>query len=181
MASITFTSDGGIKTTGDIHISHNTTDNMLYNTTNPMLKFSENGTQSVGIVYTDWDAYRPSKGIKVMDVDNDDIGNVWFEAQGSIYAPSFNATSARKDKENIKDATLNATELINSVNVVEFNFKNDTEKNKKIGFIADDTSEVLATKNHDTMDVYSCIGVLIKAIQELSSEVEILKKEKING
>ena len=59
---------------------------MTYTTTNPRIVFSENGTQAVGLVYCDYDSYRVSKGLKVMDVDNSDTGNVWLEVQGSFYA-----------------------------------------------------------------------------------------------
>lgn len=80
---------GLITTNGDIHITHNTTDTMTNATTNPKLIFSENGIQKVGIVYTDFNSYRFSKGLKVMDVDGNDDGNVWLEAQGYMYSSGF--------------------------------------------------------------------------------------------
>ncbi len=64
----------------EVHISGTTSNDMTYSTANPKLVFSENGGQSVGIVYTDYDSYRASKGLKVMDVDNSDGGHVWLEA-----------------------------------------------------------------------------------------------------
>lgn len=94
---------------------------------------------------------------------------------GSCSAASFNATSAREKKENISDAVLNACKLLNSVNVVNFNFKDDKNKVPKIGFIADDTDSLLSTPDHDQMDITNCIGILIKAVQELSKELEVLK------
>lgn len=70
-----------------LNIKGNCSANMNYSTTNPKIIFSDsNGAQAVGIVYTDTDVYRPSKGLKIMDVNNDDIGNVWFEVQGEIWA-----------------------------------------------------------------------------------------------
>lgn len=71
--------------TGVIHLSWDTNDNMNYTTTNPRIIFSENGIQKVGIVYTDFNSYRASKGLKIMDVDNNDTENVWLEVQGSLY------------------------------------------------------------------------------------------------
>lgn len=85
--------------------------------------------------------------------------------------------SARIYKENIQDYIQNAVELINSINIVEFNYKNDPEKNQKIGFIADDTDAQLASKNHNIMDIYNCIGILLKAVQELSAEIKELKNQ----
>lgn len=80
---------GNIRTTGDIYITHATNNNMNYNTSNPRIVFSESGTQAVGLVYTDYNSYRPSKGLKVMDTDNVDTGNVWFEVQGYNYSSGY--------------------------------------------------------------------------------------------
>lgn len=80
---------GDIGTGGNIYISHSTNNNMNYDTSNPRIVFSEYGSQAVGLVYTDYDSYRLSKGLKVMDVNNDDTGNVWFEVQGYNYSSGY--------------------------------------------------------------------------------------------
>ena len=49
-------------------------------------KNGSNKIQAVGIVYTDVDGYRSTKGLKIMDVDGSDGGNVWLEVQGEIWA-----------------------------------------------------------------------------------------------
>lgn len=55
----------------------------------PRIIFQEkngaNKIRAVGIVYTDVDAYRPTKGLKIMDVDGSGRGNVWLEVQGDIW------------------------------------------------------------------------------------------------
>lgn len=55
----------------------------------PRIIFQEkngaNKIQAVGIVYTDTDDYRPTKGLKIMDVDGSDGKNVWLEVQGDIW------------------------------------------------------------------------------------------------
>lgn len=48
-------------------------------------KSGTNKIRAVGIVYTDTDAYRPTKGLKIMDVDNSNAENVWLEVQGDIW------------------------------------------------------------------------------------------------
>lgn len=69
-----------------LNIRGSSSTDMTYSTTNPKIIFSDgNGAQAVGIVYTDTDVYRPTKGLKIMDVNNDDAGNVWFEVQGDIW------------------------------------------------------------------------------------------------
>lgn len=80
---------GNIRTTGNLYISHATNNNMNHDTSNPRIVFSESGSQAVGLVYTDHDSYRPSKGLKVMDTDNDDTSNVWFEVQGYNYSSGY--------------------------------------------------------------------------------------------
>lgn len=55
-------------------------------------------------------------------------------------------------------------DIINSVKICSFNMKGDEAKDYRIGFIADDTDERIAGKNHDIMDLQNCIGVLIKAV-----------------
>lgn len=71
-----------------LNIKGNCSTDMNYSTTNPKIIFSANGAQAVGIVYTDVDTYRPTKGLKIMDVDGSDGGNVWLEVQGEIWAGS---------------------------------------------------------------------------------------------
>lgn len=55
----------------------------------PRIIFQEkndtNKIQAIGIVYTDTDAYRPTKGLKIMDVDGSDADNVWLEVQGDVW------------------------------------------------------------------------------------------------
>lgn len=80
---------GNIRTTGNLYISHATNNNMNHDTSNPRIVFSESGNQAVGLVYTDYNSYRHSKGLKVMDVDNNDPGNVWFEVQGYNYSSGY--------------------------------------------------------------------------------------------
>lgn len=80
---------GNIRTTGNLYISHATNNNMNHDTSNPRIVFSESGSQAVGLVYTDYDSYRPSKGLKVMDTNNVDTSNVWFEVQGYNYSSGY--------------------------------------------------------------------------------------------
>lgn len=81
--------NGNIRTTGDLYITHATNNNMNHDTSNPRIVFSDRIRQAVGLVYTDYDSYRASKGLKVMDVDNDCPDNVWFEVQGYNYSSGY--------------------------------------------------------------------------------------------
>ena len=98
----------------------------------------------------------------------------WFRAT-AVYAGSTALTSARAMKKEISPYTDSALEIINSTDIVNFIYKNDLANVKRVGFIADDTHELLATPNHDNMDVGNSIGLLLKAVQELSSENKELR------
>ena len=98
--------------------------------------------------------------------------NDWFDG---CFCENY---SKRELKENIHSFTQSALDLINKTNIVDFNYKDDINKNYKVGFIADDTDSILSTSQHDRMDMYNCIGVLLKAVQELDNKVnQILIKE----
>ena len=95
----------------------------------------------------------------------------------TIYSNNQAAVSKRSLKQDIKEWNKNALEILGDVDVVEFSYKNDPEKTHHIGFIADDTDESIAGENHDRMDVTNCIGVLIKAVQELSEKIKYLEEK----
>ena len=98
----------------------------------------------------------------------------------NVYCQSVIQGSKRDLKTNIQAFTDDAVELLKSVSVCSYNFKSDMniraeERINYIGFIADDTDERLSGKGHDAFLSNNCIGVLIKAIQELSAEIDKLK------
>ena len=170
---------GGVSTTGNdcvaigtrhIHIRGTTNADMTYSTTNPRLIFSENGEQAVGIVYTDWDAYRGSKGLKVQDVDNNDTGNVWLEAQGNMYAANFYTTSDLNKKKNI---------TILSEHIRKFQLK-DTEK-WYYGVIAQEVPEMFREGQEGSMTVnYNSVlsyyvGLLENKVKELEEKIKELE------
>lgn len=94
---------------------------------------------------------------------------------GEMHAQEFYRTSTRKIKKDIAPFSENATSILNGVDVVEYKLKKGPDY-KKIGFIAEDTHEYLSTPEHNVMDQGSSIGLLIKAVQELSAKVEELER-----
>ena len=88
--------------------------------------------------------------------------------------------SLRARKENIERYLGKALELFNSVTVCSFRYKCDHDNPDAYthyGFIADDTDERLSSPSHDIMEIGNCIGLLIKAVQELSQEIDNLKEK----
>lgn len=95
----------------------------------------------------------------------------------TLKASAYNTGSLRELKENIEPADINALDIIDNTLITKFNFKADETKETRIGYIADDTHELLSGPNHDKMDLNNCVGVMMKAIQELSEENKKLKNE----
>lgn len=93
----------------------------------------------------------------------------------NLYAAGFYVSSLRSLKENIEPTKVKAVDLINSQEIVDFNYKADKDKAHKVGLIADDSDPLFLDKKGETVDLYNTCGILMKAVQELSAEVERLK------
>lgn len=93
-----------------------------------------------------------------------------------LRAAAFQTVSTIIAKENIKPFTESALNLINETAIVEYNLISDPDT-KRVGFIAENTNELMAGKNHDQMDLSSTVGILMKAVQELSEQVNQLKSQ----
>jgi len=101
-------------------------------------------------------------------------------SSGAISAASYNSTSSRRYKQNIKDLT-NGLNLVNILRPVTFDW-NNKNINNDIGMIAEEVYEVLPTIVHknendevESLDYSKLTPILISAIQELIKEVEELK------
>lgn len=91
------------------------TSNTIANSTPRIIFQEKNGTnkiQAVGIVYTDVDAYRPTKGLKIMDVDGSDGENVWLEVQGDIWTGGNIRINNSKSLIQSQTNTSNYTEAV---------------------------------------------------------------------
>jgi hypothetical protein len=109
---------------------------------------------------------------------------------GQTYALGNVAVSSSdiRLKQNVDDCEVDALELIKAIKMHQFEWKNTGEK-QKIGFIADELEQLdprLAMgggwKDSNTMsiksvDTFYLLGYLVKAVQELSIEVESLRRE----
>jgi hypothetical protein len=95
---------------------------------------------------------------------------------------AFSSNSDENLKENIKPLN-NVIDKIKNYRCVEYNFKDDKNKNKKIGFIAQDWqkdfSQVVNKNKQDVLSIKytETIPVLLKAIQEQQDMIQELKKE----
>ena len=111
-------------------------------------------------------------------------------ASGTITAAVFNATSDKRLKTDILPwpTTISASELINKINIYEYKFKSDTNKEKHIGVIAQELQELdvngfnFVSENEDgylSVKEGKLVYLLIKAVQEQNKKIEELE-EKLN-
>lgn len=70
----------------NLHIYGSASATMTAASTNPKITFSENGTQPVHLIYTDYDTYRGPAGLKVIGDTSQTSSPAWFEVEGDIYA-----------------------------------------------------------------------------------------------
>jgi hypothetical protein len=91
-------------------------------------------------------------------------------ASSIVEAGAFNTVSSIKYKKNVYDFNESALDLITDVNIVHYNFKNQSLP--KVGFIAEYTHPYFSTPNMDSFDLTNTISILIKAVQELSIKIK---------
>jgi hypothetical protein len=101
---------------------------------------------------------------------------------GALAAESFNSTSSRKYKNNIRNLT-NGLNIINNLRPVMFDW-NDKDIKNDIGMIAEEVNEILPTivyKNIkgeiDGLEYGKLVAVLTAAVKELTAEVQELKRQ----
>lgn len=100
----------------------------------------------------------------------DDVTFAQVDVNGTVHATAFFTDSLREFKTNIVPTSINAIDLINSTEIVEYNYKSNVEGDTRIGFIADDTDAVFSSSAKNQFDLANTVGVLMKAIQELSAK-----------
>ena len=110
---------------------------------------------------------------------------VWWNQVGSGSVKYWiDKASDKRLKENITPATINALDIINKLDMVEFDFIKD-KKHEEVGLIAQEVEKVIPqviSRNPENEDDYLHIDYtvfvpyLIKAIQELNQKVERLEQ-----
>ncbi len=109
---------------------------------------------------------------------------VWWNQVGSGSVKYWgDKASDRRLKENIVPTTINALDVINKLDMVEFDFIKD-KKHEEVGLIAQEVEKVIPQaisrnpENEDDflhIDYTAFVPYLIKAIQELNQKVERLE------
>ena len=108
---------------------------------------------------------------------------VWWNQIGDGTVKYYiDRASDRRLKENITSTKINAVDIINKLDMVEFDFIKD-KKHEEVGLIAQEVEKIIPqaiSKNPDNEDDFlhidytAFVPYLIKAIQELNQKVERL-------
>ncbi len=97
---------------------------------------------------------------------------------GSAYSDgaSWVDSSSRELKENIKSLTTEeALNTLKNLSPVKFNYKANKEE-KRVGFIAEDVPELVATKDRKGMSPMDVAAVLTKIVQEQQKSIQEQQK-----
>lgn len=130
-----------------------------------------------------------ANSINVFCSDNDNINSYIEVKKGSqfssvspngVWAPSFNNTSIEEVKQNIEKMKSNAIKLINDTDLYNYNYKGESNKDKKhIGIVIGDNynyaKEILSSDGKG-VDLYSMISVAWQAIKEQQEQIETMQK-----
>ena len=150
------------------------------NRTQGTSQFHINGSGYSAFHWLDATAYyiNQNSTIRSLRIYSGTSGGVELAAGGT----SWGTFSDETEKENIKPLD-NVLDKIKDYRCVEYNFKDDENKDKKIGFIAQDWqkdfSQVVNKNKQDVLSIKytETIPVLLKAIQELQAKVKELENK----
>lgn len=163
----------GAKSTTDLLRVESSTSSSVFSYIQPIGAGFVNGSGSHAIYIMADDS------ISMIDI-YDSNGTTSLAGAG-ITTPKLTQTSLESIKKNINKFTKNATDIINNSDIYEYNLKSDKDEDKKlIGFVIGDkyrTPSEVIDKEGQAVELYSAIGILWKAVQELSARVEQLEKE----
>ena len=97
-----------------------------------------------------------------------------------VTATAFYESSLRELKENIEPFDKSGLDLINKIDIVTYDKKDKTIKDK-IGIIIDESPKEFANPEKNKVDLYKTIFIQAKAIQELSDKLNMLENKINNG
>ncbi|MCP5050723.1 MAG: tail fiber domain-containing protein, partial [bacterium] len=111
-----------------------------------------------------------SGGIVQMTID--DVSPFILMADGGTYDGTWNNGSSREIKENIKNLTnTEAISALENLKPVTYNYKTSQEEGR-VGFIAEDVPELVATKSRKNLSSMDIVAVLTKVVQQQQALVK---------
>lgn len=139
------------------------------------IRVSENGNV---VVTANSTALTPFDGSISLGTSNSPFKDIW--ASGEISSDTFNATSDKRLKENIKPFKIEKSIL--DLPIYEFNFKSDKDKKIHVGCLAQDLQEICPEIVREDDQGYLSIEegkityLLIDEVRKLKEEIERLEE-----
>jgi hypothetical protein len=117
-------------------------------------------------------------GHHLFSVDNTyNIGAAAASRPANIYcAGTIFSASSRDLKQDIRPSHVDALSVVRRTRIVDFKYRANPDVDA-IGFIAEDTHELLSGKSRKEFNINNTLGVLLKAVQELETQVSELKRK----
>ena len=113
----------------------------------------------------------------LLDMEVDASGGGFYDSSDH----QWHDGSSRKLKQDIALNDLNVQDILSDVQIVKYRFKTEVAENPNapyhVGFIAEDTPEMLSGKDRNGMATGDCIGLLLAVVKEQQKEIETLKTE----
>lgn len=137
---------------------------------NPLVKSSTVNVYHHALSHSDDDklVINESQGFK---------GGVKIEGDVQITGALTQASSIAL-KENVSELSRQeAVEALQGLKAVKFNYKADSQKEQRLGFIAEEVPDLVASSERDRLSPMDIIAVLTKAVQELAAEVNSWKEQ----
>jgi len=125
-------------------------------------------------------------GTEILEINSTGIkitGTITSTGSGTFNGGSF--SSLRSLKTIHKDWQGNALDEIDKFKIRDFNYKNQLDCNRTLGFIVDEIPEsmsdyVLANKDKNAINLYTLHALAFLGLQETKSEVDKLKEKIIS-
>ncbi len=111
----------------------------------------------------------------LIDTETDGVGGYY-----SASDHQWHDGSSRVLKQDIAPNRQDVLGILDAVNIVQYRFKSEVAENSDapyhVGFIAEDTPEILSGKDRNSLATGDCIGLLLAVVKEQQKTVEDQQK-----
>jgi hypothetical protein len=140
------------------------------------MEFSASGNYGIAGTKTDHPVRLRVNDIMIMQLNAS--GNYIDMIGGGYYDGTWNPSSSREVKENIRDLNIeDAMKALADLNPVRFNYTHQSKDKTRTGFIAEDVPEMVALNGRKSIGTVDIVAVLTKVVQEQQKTIAELKKE----
>jgi len=141
------------------------------------LEFSASGSYGIAGTRTNHPFRLRVDNQTIMDLSGTTVAPIITMADGlGSYNAGWNYSSSRELKENIKNLTTDeAMETLAGFTTVKYNYK-IRKGEQRVGFIAEDVPDLVASKDRKTLNPLDIVAVLTKVVQEQQKNISKLEE-----